>query len=61
MPGIPYINYKDLAEFYTINALCSLLELDKAALRRSANSTASSRGATRSATTALSNTTSQAA
>ena len=34
MPGIPYINYKELDEFYTINALCSLLELDKAALRK---------------------------
>ncbi len=34
MPGIPYISYKELDEFYTINALCSLLELDKAALRK---------------------------
>ena len=34
MSGIPYINYKELDEFYTINALCSLLELDKAALRK---------------------------
>ena len=30
MPDIPYINYKELDEFYTIRALCDLLHLDKA-------------------------------
>lgn len=34
MSGIPYINNKELDEFYTINALCALLELDKATLRK---------------------------
>lgn len=34
MPDIPYINYKELDEFYTIRALCDLLHMDKATLRK---------------------------
>lgn len=33
MPNIPYINYKELDEFYTISQLCSLLTLSKPELK----------------------------
>ena len=33
MPNIPYINYKELDEFYTIPQLCSPLDLSKQELR----------------------------
>ena len=33
MPNIPYINYKELDEFYTIPQLCSLLDLSKQELK----------------------------
>ena len=34
MLEIPYINYKELDEFYTVNETCQLLHLDKATLRK---------------------------
>lgn len=33
MPNIPYINYKELDEFYTISQLCDLLNLSKQELK----------------------------
>ena len=34
MLDVPYINYKELDEFYTINETCELLHLDKTTLRK---------------------------
>ena len=34
MSKIPYINYKELEEFYTIPQLCQLFGIDKSALKR---------------------------
>ena len=34
MLDVPYINYKELDEFYTINETCELLQLDKTTLRK---------------------------
>ena len=34
MSKIPYINYKELEEFYTIPQLCQLFCMDKSALKR---------------------------
>ena len=34
MLDIPYINYKELDEFYTVNETCQLLHLDKSTLRK---------------------------
>ena len=31
--SVPYINYKDLDEFYTLKGVCQLLELDKQTLQ----------------------------
>ena len=31
---VPYINYKELDEFYTLKGVCQLLKLDKEALRK---------------------------
>ena len=31
---VPYINYKDLDEFYTLKGVCQLLKLDKETLRK---------------------------
>ena len=33
MAELPYINYKELDEFYTIPALCDLFQLDKQTLK----------------------------
>lgn len=33
MPNIPYINYKELEEFYTIPQICQLFEMSKPELR----------------------------
>ena len=33
MPNIPFINYRELDEFYTILQLCSLLDLSKQELK----------------------------
>lgn len=33
MPNIPYINYKELEEFYTIPQVCKLFELSKPELK----------------------------
>lgn len=33
MPNVPYINYKELDEFYTIQQICKLFEMQKADLR----------------------------
>ena len=34
MASVPYINYKDLKEFYTISEVCKLFEMEKEELRR---------------------------
>ena len=34
MAGVPYINYKDLKEFYTISEVCKLFEMEMSELRR---------------------------
>ena len=33
MTELPYINYKELDEFYTIPALCDLSQMDKQTLK----------------------------
>ena len=32
--GVPYINYFEMNEFYTINEICRLFEMSKEALRK---------------------------
>ena len=34
MPNVPYVQYKDLKEFYTIPELCKLLNMDKTSLKK---------------------------
>ena len=34
MASIPYINYKELKEFYTISEVCKLFDMEKSELRR---------------------------
>ena len=34
MAQVPYIQYKDLNEFYTISALCNLFNMDKPLLKK---------------------------
>lgn len=34
MASAPYINYKDLKEFYTILEVCKLFEMEKSELRK---------------------------
>lgn len=31
---VPYINYKDLDEFYTLKGVCQLMKMDKETLRK---------------------------
>ena len=32
---VPYVNYNELDEFYTLKGVCDLLKMDKEALRKS--------------------------
>ena len=32
---VPYVNYNELDEFYTLKGVCNLLKMDKEALRKS--------------------------
>lgn len=34
MPNIPYINYRELKEFYTIAEVCKLFQMNKQELRK---------------------------
>ena len=34
MASVPYINYKDLKEFYTISEVCKLFDMEKSELRK---------------------------
>ena len=34
MPNVPYVQYRDLKEFYTIPELCKLLNMDKPLLKK---------------------------